>query len=129
MTIAPHGGTLVNRVVDGEERRSVFERARALPSLALHPRSVADLELIASGGYSPLTGFMGQADYQRVLHEMRLADGRPWPLPITLRASDATPLRGMAALAGPDGTNPGLPQVGEGYTGSPGEEGPAALGA
>src|SRR3989442_4481390 len=122
MTIAPHGGTLVNRVVDGEERRSVFERARALPSLALHPRSVADLELIASGGYSPLTGFMGQADYQRVLHEMRLADGRPWPLPITLRASDATPLRGMAALAGPDGTILGLLEVREVYTASRREE-------
>ena len=122
MTIAPHGGTLVNRVVDGEERRSVFERARALPSLALHPRSVADLELIASGGYSPLTGFMGQADYQRVLHEMRLADGLPWPLPITLRASDATPLRGMAALAGPDGTILGLLEVREVYTASRREE-------
>ncbi len=122
MTIAPHGGTLVNRVVDGEERRSVFERARALPSLALHPRSVADLELIASGGYSPLTGFMGQADYQRVLHEMRLADGRPWPLPITLRASDATPLRGTAALAGPDGTILGLLEVREVYTASQREE-------
>src|SRR2546425_3830727 len=122
MTIAPHGGTLVNRVVDGEERRSVFERARALPSLALHPRSVADLELIASGGYSPLTGFMGQADYQRVLHEMRLADGRPWPLPITLRASDAPPLRGTAALAGPDGTILGLLEVREVYTASQREE-------
>src|SRR2546428_13135581 len=98
MTIAPHGGTLVNRVVDGEERRSVFERARALPSLALHPRSVADLELIASGGFRPLTGVMGQAAYQRVLPEMRLADGRPWPPPLTLRATDATPLRGTAGL-------------------------------
>src|SRR2546425_1068500 len=122
MTIAPHGGTLVNRVVDGEERRSVFERARALPSLALHPRSVADLELIASGGYSPLTGFMGQADYQRVLHEMRLADGQPWPLPITLRAGDATLPRGSAALAGPDGTILGLLEVREVYTASQREE-------
>jgi sulfate adenylyltransferase len=122
MTIAPHGGTLVNRVVDGAERRSVFERARALPSLALHPRSVADLELIANGGYSPLTGFMGQADYQRVVHEMRLADGRPWPLPITLRASDATLLRGTAALAGPDGTILGLLEVREVYTASQREE-------
>src|SRR3989441_4853394 len=122
MTIAPHGGTLVNRVVDGEERRSVFERARVLPSLALHPRSVADLELIASGGYSPLTGFMGQADYQRVLHEMRLADGWPWPLPITLRAGGATLPRGTAALAGPDGTILGLLEVREVYTASQREE-------
>src|SRR2546425_11936115 len=112
MTIAPHGGTLVNRVVDGEERRSVFERARALPSLALHPRSVADLELIASGGYSPLTGFMGQADYQRGLHEMRLADGGPWPLPITLRAGGGTPPRGTAGRAGTGGALPG--PLGEG---------------
>src|SRR2546428_6106930 len=123
MTIAPHGGTLVNRVVDGEERRSVFERARGLPSLALHPRSVADLELIASGGYSPLTGFMGQADYQRVLHEMRLADGWPWPLPITLRAGGATPPRRPAALAGPGRTILGPWEVREGYTGSQPEEG------
>src|SRR2546425_1642472 len=61
-------------------------------------RTVADLELIATGGYSPLTGFMGQADYERVVHEMRLADGRPWPLPITRSEEHTSELQSLAYL-------------------------------
>ena len=90
---APHGGKLVSRVIAGDEYSAALELAAALPSLSVDARTVADLELIATGAYSPLTGFMGLADYQRVLHEMRLANGLPWSLPITLRVTDARTVR------------------------------------
>ena len=89
---------------------------------------VADLELIATGAYSPLTGFMGLADYQRVLHEMRLADGLPWSLPITLRVTDARRLRDTVALEAPDGSRVGLLEVREVFTHSKEEEAQLAYG-
>src|SRR6266511_6336321 len=115
-TIAPHGGTLVNRVIAAEERPAALELAAALPSVALDARTLADLELIGTGGYSPLTGFMGLADYQRVIHEMRLAGGLPWSLPITLRVTKVNGLRDTVALAAPDGAIAGLLEVREVYT-------------
>jgi sulfate adenylyltransferase len=84
--ITPYGGKLVNLVVEGKERDELLARAAKLPSIKITMRNLCDLELIASGGFSPLTSFMGKADYERVLHEMRLADGTLWPLPITLTA-------------------------------------------
>ncbi len=84
--IPPYGGKLVNLVVNGDEREELLHRAAKLPSIKITMRNLCDLELIASGGFSPLTTFMGRADYERVLHEMRLADGTLWPLPITLTA-------------------------------------------
>ena len=122
MTIAPHGGTLVNRVIKDQEQRAALERAAALPPITLDSRAVADLELIATGGYSPLTGFMGSADYQSVIHEMRLASGLPWSLPITLRVSDGRALRDTVALKAQDGTTLGLLDVGDVYTYPKGEE-------
>ncbi len=82
--IAPYGGKLVNLVVTGEEREALLARANKLPSIKISMRNLCDLELLATGGFSPLTTFMGKADYERVLHEMRLTDGTLWPLPITL---------------------------------------------
>ena len=102
-TSAPHGGALVNRLPGPDEARAALELAAALPAVTLDQRGVTDLELLATGGYSPLQGFMGLADYQRVLHEMRLADGLPWSLPITLRVSDAKGLRDTIALRAPGG--------------------------
>ncbi|HKI52570.1 MAG TPA: bifunctional sulfate adenylyltransferase/adenylylsulfate kinase [Anaerolineales bacterium] len=84
--IAPYGGKLVNLVVDGEEREELLARASKLSSIKITMRNLCDLELIATGGFSPLTTFMGKADYERVLKEMRLADGTLFPLPITLTA-------------------------------------------
>jgi sulfate adenylyltransferase len=84
--IAPYGGTLVNLVVEGKEREELLARASKLSSLKITMRNLCDLELIATGGFSPLTTFMGKADYERVLHEMRLSDGTVFPLPITLTA-------------------------------------------
>ncbi len=84
--ISPYGGTLVNLVAEGKEREELLARAGKLPSIKITTRNLCDLELLATGGFSPLTTFMGKADYDRVLKEMRLADGTLWPLPITLTA-------------------------------------------
>jgi sulfate adenylyltransferase len=84
--IPPYGGKLVNLVVEGKEREELLARAGKLPSIKITMRNMCDLELIATGGFSPLTTFMGKADYDRVLKEMRLADGTLFPLPITLTA-------------------------------------------
>ena len=82
--IAPHGGTLVDLFVDADRAASVKTESRDWPSHDLTPRQLCDLELLLNGGFSPLTGFMGQADYDQVCAEMRLANGTLWPVPITL---------------------------------------------
>lgn len=84
--IPPYGGKLVNLMVEGKEREELLARAGKLPSIKITMRNMCDLELLATGGFSPLTTFMGKADYERVLKEMRLADGTLFPLPITLTA-------------------------------------------
>jgi sulfate adenylyltransferase len=84
--IPPYGGKLVNLLVEGREREELLARAGKLPSIKITMRNMCDLELIATGGFSPLTTFMGKADYDRVLKEMRLADGTLFSLPITLTA-------------------------------------------
>ncbi len=85
--ITPYGGKrLVNLCLNGEAREELLARAAQLPSIKISMRNLCDLELIATGGFSPLERFMGKADYERVLHEMRLADGTLFPLPITLTA-------------------------------------------
>jgi sulfate adenylyltransferase len=86
--IAPYGGRLVDLVVSGEERVELMRKAKQLASIQLSPRSLCDLELIATGGFSPLERFMGQADYLRVVEEMRLADGTLFPIPVTLPVPD-----------------------------------------
>ncbi len=85
--IAAHGGTLINRQLAGEAREEAIQRAQGLERIALTELNLADLEMIATGGLSPLTGFMGQADYQSVVHNMRLANGLPWTIPVTLAVS------------------------------------------
>lgn len=82
--VPPHGGTLVDRVLRGSLREAVLERAANLKRIVLSPGAISDLELIAVGAYSPLTGFMSQADYRSVVEEMRLANGLVWTIPITL---------------------------------------------
>ncbi|HEX2910729.1 MAG TPA: bifunctional sulfate adenylyltransferase/adenylylsulfate kinase [Chloroflexia bacterium] len=82
--IPPYGGTLVNLVVSEPECSAVIERANRLPSIQISNRSLCDLELLATGAFSPLDRFMGQADYERVLAEMRLANDTVFPMPITL---------------------------------------------
>jgi sulfate adenylyltransferase len=88
--VAPHGGVLINRVLPDAESAALRTRAAGLPRITLDAREVADVELIATGAASPLTGFLGSADYRRVLAEMRLADGTVWSLPFTLAVDAAT---------------------------------------
>ncbi len=82
--IDPYGGTLVDLLVTGDERLALLEEATTLPSVQISDRSLHDLELLATGGFSPLTRFMGKDDYHSVLDNMRLADGTLFPMPITL---------------------------------------------
>src|SRR4051812_38691631 len=89
----PYGGSLVDLVVDEARAAEMKATSKDVASLTLDERGLCDLELLATGGFSPLAGFLGRADYQRVVGEMRLADGTLWPLPITL---PVTPGDGVA---------------------------------
>jgi sulfate adenylyltransferase len=80
----PHGGTLVDLFVGGREAAQLREEAVTLYSLELNARELSDVEMLAIGGYSPLSGFMTRADYESVIHSMRLESGLPWTVPITL---------------------------------------------
>jgi sulfate adenylyltransferase len=84
--IPPHGGSLVDRVVTGDDARSLEDAAKSLPSLSLGIRPLSDLEMIAVGAFSPLSGFMTSRDYSSVVKHMHLAGGLPWSLPVTLSA-------------------------------------------
>lgn len=97
--IEPYGGRLVNLLADAAEHDSLEQRSKSLPSLLLSPRSLCDIELLATGAFSPLDRFMGQADYQRVLSEMRLADGALFPVPITLPIPDDSDIQPGQAIA------------------------------
>ena len=84
MPIEPHGGTLINRIVDGETKNKLEQKARGLEQITINSREISDLEMIATGGLSPLEGFMNKQDYASVVDLMRLKNGLPWTIPITL---------------------------------------------
>ncbi|MEX0751127.1 MAG: sulfate adenylyltransferase, partial [Dehalococcoidia bacterium] len=85
--IAPHGGKLNPREVQGAAARALEEKAQSLPKRVLNSRETSDLELLASGGFSPLDGFMTQAQYKSVVDSMHLPGGLPWSIPVTLSVS------------------------------------------
>ena len=93
--ISPYGGELVNLLVTGEERQELLARSNRLPSVQISARALCDLELLATGAFSPLDRFMGKKDYERVLTEMRLTNGMLFPIPVALPVEeDALPSRG-----------------------------------
>src|SRR5262249_40603005 len=85
--IHPHGGELVNRFLEGSEKAALADKAKGLPAIDLDERAESDVEMIAVGAFSPLKGFMNSKDYLRVVREMRLENGLPWSIPITLAVS------------------------------------------
>jgi sulfate adenylyltransferase len=87
--ISPYGGKLIDLMVKGEERKELIEKSNRLPSIQISTRSLNDLELLATGAFSPIDRFMGKADYERVLTEMRTSDGTLFPIPITLPVDES----------------------------------------
>ena len=90
--IAPHGGHLVDRTGSRPDKLDRLE------TVTLTSRELSDLDMLASGALSPLEGFMGRDDYERVVDEMRLVRGLPWALPVCL-AVDRSPQDDRVALA------------------------------
>jgi sulfate adenylyltransferase len=106
-SIKPHGGVLINRVASGAEREALLTEAAKLKTIVINTWTVSDLDLIGVGAFSPLVGFMNEADYRSVVETMRLADGTVWSIPITLaveekKASEFS-VGQRAALVGEDG--------------------------
>jgi sulfate adenylyltransferase len=88
--IRPHGGTLVDRVLRGAERDQALRDAKNWPRIDLSTERAKDVENLAKGVYSPLTGFLGAADFESVLHTMRLTNDLPWTIPLFLDVSKET---------------------------------------
>jgi sulfate adenylyltransferase len=88
-TIAPHGGYLVDRRAPEEGRGDLVRQALGLPRVPLDARTLSDLQMVASGVFSPLEGFMLQEDYESVVEDMRLANGLVWSMPVTLAVDES----------------------------------------
>jgi sulfate adenylyltransferase len=118
--IAPHGGTLINRLATAEKAALFLDKADGLPRVSLDERAFSDLVMIAIGGFSPLDGFMNKADYDTVVTDMRLANGLPWAIPVTLSLSEdiAAPLQEgtLVRLDDPTGRFVGVLELEEKYT-------------
>jgi sulfate adenylyltransferase len=117
--IAPHGGQLIHRIASHNQRHEFLDKADFLPRVQLDKRATSDLEMIAIGAFSPLIGFMEQADYDCVVETMRLANGLPWSIPITLPVNEAVaqPLKegGLVRLDDPDGNFIGVLELTQKY--------------
>jgi len=85
--IPPHGGRLISLLANGTEKAEGLKEALSLPKVCLNSKEVSDLIMLAMGAFSPLEGFIGREDYERVVAEMRLTSGILWPIPITLTVS------------------------------------------
>ncbi len=98
--IQPHGGQLINRIIEGKERDALLSKASSLPKLELDAWGLSDVEMIAIGGFSPLEGFMARRDFESVVRSRRLANGLVWTIPVTLAVTpeQAKGLKGDIAL-------------------------------
>lgn len=124
--IAPHGGILVNRIATLDQRQEFFDKAEVLPRVQLSDRSISDLQMIAIGALSPLKGFMNEADYRSVVKQMRLSNGLPWSVPITLsvtqEVADTLKEGTLVRLDTPAGEFAGILELAEKYRYSKEEE-------
>jgi ATP sulfurylase len=100
--VPPHGGRLIDRWAGREEARAILRDASRFPSIELDATQESDLELIATGAFSPLEGFLGENDLESVVARMRLASGVVWTLPVILAVDAAT------AANAPPGTRAAL---------------------
>jgi sulfate adenylyltransferase len=103
--IEPYRGRLVNLMTPDGEREELKRHAASLPQIQLPERTVCDLELLATGGFSPLETFLGRADYEHVIEEMRLSDGTLFPIPLTLTMGKDFPVKLDAEVALRDSYN------------------------
>lgn len=87
-TSIPHGGTLINRVLHGKEKEETLQRAQRMKKIPLGEVAISDLQLIAMGAMSPITGFLNKDDYESVVQTMHLQNGCVWSIPITLPVTD-----------------------------------------
>ncbi len=115
--IAPHGGSLVNQVADAEKAKALTAEASSLKKITLSHKQSCDVEMIGIGAFSPLTGFMGKADFDSVCTSMKLASGDIWPIPITLAVdkAEAPAVGDRVALHAPNGTLQAVMTVEEVY--------------
>lgn len=88
MSLQPHGGSLINRLATGAERDQLLREAAELQSITVNAWTISDIDCIAVGAFSPLTGFMNEQDYRSVVEQMRLSDGTVWSIPITLSVEE-----------------------------------------
>ena len=106
--IAPHGGRLIQRELAGAHRDEALKEAAGLPSFVLHDFELSDIEMIATGAMSPLTGFLSKKDFDSVVDSVRLSNGLVWSIPVVFarNASDLGKVKegGSVALRGPDAT-------------------------
>ncbi|MCH4826667.1 sulfate adenylyltransferase [Planococcus halocryophilus] len=120
MTSKAHGGDLVNRQLVGTAREQALKKAASLSSISISDWAISDLELIGIGGFSPLTGFLGQKDYSSVLQTSRLSNGTVWSVPITLsvteKEADRYQIGDNIALKGEDGIIYGTLELTEKYS-------------
>jgi sulfate adenylyltransferase len=118
--MAAHGGPLINRIATPENKALFLDKGETLPRVTLDERAFSDLVMIAIGGFSPLEGFMAKADYDTVVTDMRMANGLPWAIPVTLSVPEevAAPLQegSLLRLDDPSGRFVGVMELTEKYT-------------
>ncbi|HOE65915.1 MAG TPA: sulfate adenylyltransferase [Candidatus Hydrogenedentes bacterium] len=119
MGIAPHGGKLVNRVLKGDALAAAQKKAAKLPRITIDTYAAFDVDCIAKGIFSPLTGFMGEAETRSVLDTMHLRPGIPWTIPILLtvdaKTGDTLELGGEVALEDDEGDLVAILRLAEKY--------------
>lgn len=113
--ILPHGGKLVNLFPPESQRENLIEESARFPSIIIGERQISDFELLSTGAYSPLEGFMGEDDYLSVLENNRLESGLIWTIPVTLSLTphqvEITKMAEMVYLKDSEGNLLGLVEV------------------